>query len=101
MIKRMILIMIVCFALWGCNQSNIVKGEFDIKGKIVEMDASGKRLLIEAEKDGLVWITLNERDMMNNYELGQSIVVWVDGGLEESYPAQGKALNIEITESDN
>ena len=99
--KRFISIMLVCITLWGCNQSNVVKGEFDIEGKIIEMDASGNRLLIEAEEDGLVWITLNERDRMTDYEVGQSIVVWVDGGLEESYPAQGRALNIEIIDSDN
>ena len=28
---------------------------------------------------------------------GQEVVVWVDGGIDQSSPASTKALNIEIT----
>jgi len=98
--KTFILMIIVCFTLWGCNQSNDVKGEFDLKGKILEMDKDGNRILMDNEVDGLVWITLNEQDVTSNYEVGQEIAVWIDGGLMESYPAQAKALNMEIFTSD-
>ena len=98
--KKYIYMIVICFALLGCTQSNAVKGEFDLKGNILEMDEHGNRILMDAEEDGLVWVTLNERDVMSNYEVGQEIVVWIDGGLEESFPAQAKALNIEDVTSD-
>ncbi len=99
--KIFMFIIIICFALLGCSQMDAVKGEFDLKGKILEINEDRSSILIDAEEDGLVWITLNERDVTSNYEVGQEIVVWIDGGLAESYPAQAKALNIESVTPDN
>lgn len=92
--------MVICFVLLGCAQTNDVKGEFDLKGIILEIDGDGNRILMDAENEGLVWITLKKGDITTNYEVGQEIVVWIDGGIAESYPAQAKVLNIEIVASD-
>ena len=98
--KRFISILLVCFTLWGCGQSNDIKGEFDLKGKIIEISKDAKSILMDDEEVGLVWVTINDPNVTANYKVGQQIVVWIDGGLKESYPAQGMALNIQIIDVD-
>lgn len=76
--------------LTGCN----VKGGFDIKGIVVEVKSSS--ILVEDEKLGLIWLSLPDGTDGLDFENGQSVTVWTDGKIRESYPLQGTALNIEI-----
>lgn len=76
--------------LTGCN----VKGEYDIKGTVMEVERSS--ILVEDEKLGLIWLSLPEGSDSKNFEKGQSVTVWTDGKIRESYPLQGTALNIEV-----
>jgi hypothetical protein len=76
--------------LTGCN----VKGEYDIKGIVMEVESSS--ILVEDEKLGLIWLSLPEKSDSKNFEKGQTVTVWTDGKIRESYPLQGTALNIEV-----
>ncbi|MDR7078893.1 hypothetical protein J2Y03_003950 [Neobacillus niacini] len=45
---------------------------------------------------GLIWLSLPEGSDIKTFEKGQTVAVWTDGKIRESYPLQGTALNIEI-----
>ena len=94
--KYLILLLIPCFTLAVCNQKeDTVKGEYDLKGIITEVDIEGNRILAEEVDKGLIWITLHQNGNIKNYNVGQEVAVWVDGGIDTSSPAYTKALNIE------
>ncbi|MFJ7935914.1 DUF3221 domain-containing protein [Sporosarcina sp. NPDC096371] len=91
------LLLIVCLTLVGCNaKDNTDKGQFDINGLIIEIDMSENRLLVDDPDKGLIWLNLPDHEDIKTYETGQEVVVLIDGGIEESSPAQATALNIEI-----
>lgn len=91
--KHHIFVFILLFiVLSGCT--NDVKGEVDIKGMITEV--GDQRILVEDEKQGLIWLSLPEGSDIKTFEKGQTVAVWTDGKIRESYPLQGTALNIEI-----
>ena len=73
-----------------------MKGEFDIKGTITEIDGKGHRILVKETNSELIWITLQENGNIKKFDKGQLVAVWLDGFIAESAPAQGKALYIEI-----
>lgn len=57
---------------------------------------TGNRVLVDDSDDGLIWLTLPSFYDITKYEVNQEVVVWIDGGIKESYPAQATARNIEI-----
>ncbi len=75
----------------GCNTP--VKGEVDFSGKITEVEDN--RILVRDEEKGLIWITLPENND-RSYETGQSVNVWTNGKINESYPMQTTAIHVEI-----
>ncbi|WP_391205824.1 DUF3221 domain-containing protein [Psychrobacillus sp. L4] len=94
--KHLILLLILCFTLVGCNQKeDAVKGGIDKKGIITKIDSKGNRILVDDVDTGLIWIAMPDNGEIKNYEEGQEVVIWIDGGIDESYPAKAKALNIE------
>ncbi|WP_059172073.1 DUF3221 domain-containing protein [Bacillus sp. FJAT-27445] len=96
--KWLLAVFISCFLLVGCNgDGEAVKGEFDVKGVISEISVRENRMLIEDNRIGPIWVTLPENGNIKRYGEGQEVVVWIDGGIDTSLPAQAKALNIEIT----
>jgi hypothetical protein len=50
------------------------------------------------KKLGLIWLSLPEGNDSINFEKGQSVAVWTDGKIRESYPLQGTALKIEVVD---
>ncbi|QQZ08370.1 DUF3221 domain-containing protein [Heyndrickxia vini] len=88
--------LLICFALVGCGKKEEVKGKFDIKGNVVEINAKEKSILVDDKDKGLTWVALTENGSTNNYQEGQQVVVWVDGGIDTSAPVSTKALHIEI-----
>lgn len=81
----------------GCHvDKDDMKGEFDIKGTITEIDGKGNRILVKEKDMELIWITLYEEGNINKFDEGQEVAVWIDGLIAESAPANGKASNIEI-----
>lgn len=84
------LFLLFFIVLTGCN----VKGEYDIKGTVIEVESSS--ILVEDENVGLIWLSLPEGSDIKIFEKGQTVAVWTDGKIKESYPLQGTALNIEI-----
>jgi len=101
MMRYWILVLAAFLILSGCGLAggNKVKGEYDLKGIITDIDTTGKRILVEDQKVGLVWISLPEGDKIESYQKNQTVVVWTDGKLRESYPMQATGLNIEQTEN--
>jgi hypothetical protein len=81
---------LLCILLTGCN----VKGEYDIKGTVIEVESSS--ILVKDEKLGLIWLSLPDGTDGRDFEKGQTVAVWTDGKVRESYPLQGTALNIEV-----
>lgn len=100
--KGWILFLLICLALVGCSEKEKLEGAFDIQGIVNEINAKEDRILVEDKDTGLTWVTLPESGYIQNYRVGQEVVVWVDGGISESYPALAKALHIEvIQDTDN
>ncbi|MEH7225909.1 DUF3221 domain-containing protein [Bacillus sp. JJ1566] len=95
--KDFIILLLICLALVGCNNKEEVKGAFDIKGNVIEINAKENSLLVEEKDKGLTWVTLPESGNIKDFQEGMEVVVWVDGGVDTSFPAAAKALNIEIT----
>lgn len=99
-VKGFIFLSLSCFLLAACsNEGEEVKGKMDIKGNIVEVDRSTNSILVKDEQKGLTWVALHENGDVKDYEEGQEVAVWVDGGIDTSSPASTKALNIEIINS--
>ncbi|WP_057775727.1 DUF3221 domain-containing protein [Cytobacillus dafuensis] len=100
--KHFTFLILLCFTLVGCIQEeDTVKGEYDKKGIITQIDIEGSRILVDDAETGLIWVTLNDNEDINNYKKGQEVVIWIDGGIDESYPAQANALHIEHSHSGN
>ncbi len=95
--KGFIILLLICFALVGCGKKEEVKGAFDLKGNVVEINNKENSILVEDKDKGLTWVILHENGNIENYQEGQEVVVWVDGGIDTSSPSSAKALNIEIT----
>jgi uncharacterized protein YcfL len=95
--KTLLFGFILLFLLVGCSQKDAsLKGEYDLTGVITEINSEGKQILVEDKQIGLVWISLPEGSDVNVYQVGQTVAVWSDGKIRESYPAQTNALHIEI-----
>ncbi|GIN86180.1 hypothetical protein J6TS2_25660 [Heyndrickxia sporothermodurans] len=94
--KRYVYSIVILFLLVvGCSHSKEeVKGEIDIGGKIIEIDARSNRVLIEDNKSLKIWVLLPEHIDISKYSIGDEVVVWTKT-IQESNPAQTKALNIE------
>ena len=89
--------LLVLSLIVGCNgDKDDMKGEFDIKGTIIEIDGKGNRILVKKTNSELIWISLQENGNINKFDKGQVVAVWIDGLIAESAPSQGKASNIEI-----
>ena len=96
--KKSPFILLILFTLIGCSGNEVeVVGEFDFKGHIFEISKAENRILVDDKDKGLVWISLHRNGKITNYEIGQEVVIWVDGGVNHSSPMQAGALNIEIT----
>lgn len=93
--RQLIWVVLICFITVSCSQKEVVKGEYDRKGIITDIDTKENRVLMDDKRHGLIWIKLNETDHLENFNLGQEVVVWVDGIISKSVPAQAKALHIE------
>lgn len=93
MIKRqLMLIMILCLLMVGCSDEE--KGEFDIKGSV--MDIRSGSILVEDEDSNLILVEIPEDGNINDYVVGQEVVIWTNGDLLESDPPQTNALHIEV-----
>lgn len=95
--KGFVFLFLSCFLLVACSaEGEETKGEIDIKGNIIEVDSAKNSILVEDNQKGLTWVALHENGDIKDYEEGQEVAVWVDGGIDTSSPASTKALNIEI-----
>jgi Protein of unknown function (DUF3221) len=101
-LKRSVLFafILLFIVLTGCNvngeANNNVNGEPDITGTVNEVKSSS--ILVEDKKLGLIWLSLPEGSDSKNFEKGQSVAIWTDGKIRESYPLQGTALKIEVVD---
>ncbi|MDX5475877.1 MAG: YobA family protein [Bacillaceae bacterium] len=68
-----------------------------LKAISVEISKAENRILVDDKDKGQVWISLHRNGKITNYEVGQEVVVWIDGGVDDSSPMQAGALNSEIT----
>ena len=80
----------------GCSdkESENVKGEIDIKGSV--MDIRSGSILVEDEDSKMIWVKIPEGGNINDYAVGQEVVIWTNGALLESDPPKTSALNIEV-----
>lgn len=92
--KQFIFFIFLCLCLTACGEKNGIKGAFDIKGTV--MDIEDNQLLVSDPKIGLIWVMLPQNDKIEDYEEGQEVVIWTDGKIKESFPAQTSSLNIEV-----
>lgn len=89
----------------------------DVVGKIMEIEESGKRILVDSKDttvNGLIWVTINEetnffenisediaigyRNVSREFELGNHIEIIIEGGVKESYPMQATAGAVAVNE---
>ena len=89
-LTALVLTFICVLALAGCNNksvNNIIENKPNVVGIIKE--AADRSILIENE-NGEYWVSLNaeNKDSMTNFNIGDEVVVYYDGGIAESYPMQ-------------
>ncbi|WP_042350744.1 hypothetical protein [Bacillus massiliigorillae] len=87
-----------CLISIGCsvqNENDEIKGEFNLEGKVIELDTNNNRLLLDESSNGHTWVTLPEHDTITRYEKNDSIVVWVKA-MNASKSDKTEALNIEF-----
>jgi hypothetical protein len=98
--RYLVLLLIVCLTLVGCNaKDKVIEGQLDVKGIINEIDSEGNRILVNDPDMGLIWLALPDNGDITKYEEDQEVVVWIDGGIDTSSPAYAKALTIELLEA--
>ncbi|HYK74943.1 MAG TPA: DUF3221 domain-containing protein [Pseudoneobacillus sp.] len=98
--KLLFFLLISCLPLVGCGERNAdVKGAFDIKGIVSEIDKENNQILVKDSTTGLIRITLPANIQVEKYNKGQEVVIWLDGEIKESSPAQANALNIELLDN--
>ena len=79
----------------GCNsEENKMIGEANFSGTITDMRSGS--ILLEEKNSEVIWIIVPEEESINDYQIGQSVLVWITGHLMESDPPQAKALQIEV-----
>ena len=89
--------LVLCIGLVGCNANDDdIKGEFDLKGTITEIDVDRNRILVKETESELIWVTIPDSGKIEDYDEGQEVTIWLKGLIAESAPSRGKALNIEI-----
>lgn len=99
--KKYLILLLTCFALIGCSpKDDTVKGEFNKKGLLLEIDHEHRRILVEEVEGGLIWVTLPDTIDLVSFKEGNEVVVWIDGNIMESHPSQAKALQVELVEGD-
>lgn len=86
----LVLVVICVISLVGCNgrtMNYIVENEPNITGIVNEIDKMS--ILIENE-DGEYQVSLNveNKDSVTHFNVGDEVVVYFDGNVEESYPMQ-------------
>jgi hypothetical protein len=83
------------FSLLGCtNGSNY--GSVDSHGIIIDVDNAKKEILIDDKTNGPIWVDLSEIKNWDDYHSPLEVNVWLEDGITEGDPQQGKAANIQI-----
>lgn len=89
----------------------------DVIGKIMEIEETGKRILVDAQNttvNGLIWITINKetnffenisediaigyKNVSREFKVGNHVEIIIDGGVKESYPMQATAAAVAVNE---
>lgn len=95
----LLLLLICCLALVGCNaKEKAVAERLEIKGIITGIDIEGNRILVDDPDTGFIWLALPAHDDIKKYEEGLEVKVWIDGGIDTSSPAYAKAFMIKLLE---
>lgn len=95
----------------GCTQPPPTEEGLAIEGFIIEKEerilvAEGitsekfieikDRTLQELDKERISLIYLSYEDNNQDLKVGDKVKVWIDGGIDDSYPAQAKAKKFEV-----
>lgn len=102
---KMLMIVVMTIALLGCGEK--LNSEPSGQGYIFEV-SEGRVLILDNVKEsdfGKGWKDIFEdytgnaiwlKTSTSKYKVGQKVRYWVDGGVDESFPAQAGARKIEI-----
>jgi hypothetical protein len=104
-IKIWMSVVIMTIALIGCSEKPA--SDHDGQGYIFEISKGGVLILdnVEDSEFGKKWIDIHESYTGNaiwlstsasKFKVGQKVRYWVEGGINESFPAQAAAKKIEI-----
>ncbi|GBG10437.1 hypothetical protein PAT3040_05170 [Paenibacillus agaridevorans] len=99
---KIAMLVAVVFTLLGCQ------GEPTGQGYIFEVSEDGRVLVLDDIDNiqiGKRWVDISSnysgdaiwlKTTTSKYKVGQRVRYWVDGGVDQSFPAQASAKKIEI-----
>ncbi|WP_419875212.1 YobA family protein [Candidatus Pristimantibacillus sp. PTI5] len=102
---KILLIVVMTIALWGCEEKLV--SEPSGQGYVFEVSEDRVLILDNVKKSdfGKCWNDIFEdytgnaiwlKTSSSKYKIGQKVRYWVEGGVDESFPAQASAKEIEI-----
>lgn len=106
---KMLMIVIMIIALLGCEEklTSEPSGQgyvFEIsEGRVLILDnvkvsdfGNGWKDIFEDYTGNAIWL----KTSTSKYKVGQKVRYWVDGGVNDSFPAQASAKKIEIIKAE-
>lgn len=89
-----------------------------VVGEVLEVKEEGKAVLVESTTDnvkGQIWVSIDEktnffenndegtsipyRNVSREFAVGNHVEIYIEGGIRESYPAQGLATAVYVNEA--
>jgi hypothetical protein len=82
-------------SLLGCSEESNYNS-IDSHGIIIDGDKANKEILLDDKVNGPIWVDLSEIIDWDDYHSPLEVNVWLEDGITESDPKQGKAVKIQI-----
>lgn len=94
--RSILIVLLFVFSLSACS-SDTDYSTVERQGKIIEVDRERERILVNDSEHGQIWIDLsNISGDHARYHPPLEVNVWLDGPVQESDPAHGKAKKIQV-----
>jgi hypothetical protein len=87
----------VAFIFSFFREELALKGAFDRKGIVLEVNEHAGKILVDAPDKGEIWIRVS---LPISFKKGQEVLVWLENEGPDSLPAQGRARYVEVVDAE-
>ncbi|CAG9607659.1 hypothetical protein [Pseudoneobacillus rhizosphaerae] len=94
-LKCIVVFLSAMFILPGCKDGSNY-GSIDSHGIIIDVDKANKEILVDDKENGPIWVDLSEIKNWDDFHSPLEVNVWLEDGITEGDPQQGKAAVIQI-----